>query len=52
MSSKPAALPESSVTQPLAQTGLAPIENGSLRRVALSHFIVDSGWNQQRVGSC
>jgi len=46
-SPKPAALPESSVTQPLAQTGLVPIEKNGEPSAASRFriFIVDSGWN-------
>jgi hypothetical protein len=46
-SPKPAALPESSITQPLAQTGLVSIEKNGERFAASRFriFIVDSGWN-------
>jgi len=46
-SPKPAALPESSVTQPLAQTGLVSIEKNGEPSAASRFriFIVDSGWN-------
>ena len=46
-SPKPAALPETSITQPLAQTGVVPIEKNGEPSAASRFriFIVDSGWN-------